>query len=158
MRTSVRGFLAAALALTLNAGCAILNRVSFEAPTAALKGVSVTGLGLKGGSLDLDLDVYNPNAYELRSPKMAVTVDLEQTHFGEATLERAVQLPAQSHSMVTVPLSFTWEGVGAGARALLSKGSVNYGLTGRIVVEAPFGERTATVGTNGTVTIRDLVR
>jgi LEA14-like dessication related protein len=158
MRTSVIGSLGAALALTLGAGCAVLNRVSFEAPTAALKGVAVTGLGLKGGSLDLDVDVYNPNAYELRSPRLAVTIDLEQTHFGEATLERALQLPAQSHSMVRVPLSFTWQGVGAGARALLSKGSVNYALTGRIVVEAPFGERTVTLGTNGTVAVRDLVR
>ena len=57
-----------------------------------------------------------------------------------------------------MPLSFTWEGVGAGARALLRKGSVNYGLTGRIVVEAPFGERTVILGTNGTVAVRDLVR
>jgi len=157
MRTSVIASLAAALALAAS-GCAILNRVSFEAPTASLQGVSVTGLGLKGGSLNLELDVYNPNAYELRSPRLDVTIDLEQTHFGEAMLERALQLPAQSHSSVTVPLSFTWDGVGAGARALLSKGSVNYGLTGHILVEAPFGERTATVGTNGTVTIRDLVR
>ncbi len=158
MRSSVIAPLGAALILTLCTGCAVLNRVSFEAPTATLAGVSVTGLGLQGGSLDLDLDVYNPNAYALRSPRLAVTIDLEQTHFGEATLEHALQLPAQSHSTVRVPLSFTWEGVGAGARALLRKGSVDYGLTGRIVVEAPFGERTATLGTNGTVTVRDLVR
>jgi LEA14-like dessication related protein len=157
MRTFAVASLAAAVTLAAS-DCAILNRVSFETPTASLQGVSVTGLGLKGGSLDLELDVYNPNAYALRSPKLDVTIDLEQTHFGQATLEQPLQLPAQSHSAVTVPLSFTWEGVGAGARALLSKGSVNYGLTGHILVEAPFGERTATVGTNGTVTIRDLVR
>ena len=157
MRTSIATTLAV-VTLTLTGGCAILNRVSFQAPTATLTGVSVTGLGLQGGSLDLDLDVYNPNAYELRSPRLAVTIDLEQAHFGQAALERALQLPAQSHSAVTVPLSFTWDGVGAGARALLAKGSVNYGLTGRIVVDAPFGQRTVIVATNGAVTIRDLVR
>ena len=157
MRVSAIAPLGAALALAVS-GCAVLNRVSFEPPTASLRSVSVTGLGLKGGSLDLELDVYNPNAYELRSPRVDVTIDLEQTHFGQAMLERALRLPAQSHSTVTVPLSFTWQGVGAGARALLGKGSVNYGLTGHILVEAPFGERTATVGTNGTVTVRDLVR
>jgi LEA14-like dessication related protein len=146
------------LAVVLGGGCALLHRVGFEPPTATLQHVSVTGLGLKGGSLDLGLDVYNPNAYELRSTRLVVAIDLEQTHFGEAALEQPLRLPATAHTPVTVPLSFTWEGVGAGARALLSKGSVNYGLTGSIPVDAPFGQRTVTLRTSGTVTVRDLVR
>jgi LEA14-like dessication related protein len=150
--------MATSLAVAACTGCAVLNRVSFEAPTAKLQGVSVTGLGLKGGSLDLELDVYNPNAYELRSTRLSVAIDLEQTHFGEASLDQPLQLPAQAHSTVTVPLSFTWEGVGAGARALLSKGSVDYGLTGRIFVDAPWGQRTVTLRTGGAVSVRDLVR
>ena len=128
MRTSVILRAGAALALGLSAGCAVINRVSFEAPGATLTGVSVTGLGLKGGSLDLALDVYNPNAYELRSPRLVVTIDLEQSHFGEATLARPLHLPGKAHTTVTVPLSFTGEGVVAGARPLLLPGEVNSAL------------------------------
>jgi LEA14-like dessication related protein len=157
MSRSILRAVVGSLALAAGTGCAVLNRVSFEQPTAKLQGVSVTGLGLKGGSLDLELDVYNPNAYELRSTRLAVTIDLEQTRFGEASLEQPLQLAAQAHTSVTVPLSFTWEGVGAGARALLSKGSVNYGLTGRILVDAPWGQRTVTLRTGGAVAVRDFV-
>lgn len=139
-------------------GCALAQRVRFQPPTARLAGVSITGLGLSGGSLDLKLDVFNPNSYTLRSTRLQVGIDLENTPFGTAALDRPLELPPAEHSEVRVPLSFTWSGVGAGARAMLGKGSVNYGLTGRILVDTPLGERSVDLRTNGVVAIADLTR
>lgn len=142
----------------LQAGCALAQRVRFEAPSARLAGVTVTGLGLSGGSLELKLDVLNPNSYTLRSTRLQVTIDLENTPFGTAAIERPLELPPTAHSEVRVPLSFTWSGVGAGARAVLAKGSLNYGLTGRILVDTPLGERSVDLRTNGVVAVADLAR
>lgn len=139
-------------------GCALVHQVRFQAPTAQLTGVSVTGLGLSGGSLDLKLDVFNPNSYTLRSTRLQVGIDLENTPFGTATIERPLELPPEAHSEVRVPLTFTWSGVGAGARAMLGKGSLNYGLTGRVLVDTPLGERSVDLRTNGAVAIADLTR
>ena len=41
---------------------------------------------------------------------------------------------------------------------MLSKGSLNYGLTGRILVDSPLGERSVELRTNGVVAVRDLAR
>lgn len=139
-------------------GCALAQRVRFQAPSAQLTGVSVTGLGLQGGSLDLKLDVFNPNSYTLRSTRLQVGVDLENTPFGTAAIDRPLELAPAAHSEVRIPLTFTWSGVGAGARALLGKGSLNYGLTGRILVDTPLGERSVDLRTNGVVAVADLTR
>lgn len=157
MRGHLSGGVIAA-SLMAATSCATLQRVTFVEPTVQLQGVAITGLGFEGGSLQLHLDVYNPNSYELRSTRLRATIDLESTRFGEAILERPLVLPAGRHTNVEIPLSFRWAGVGAGARALLGKGSVRYGLVGRILVDTPIGERSAALRTDGTVTVTDLVR
>lgn len=147
-----------ALALALLGACATLQRLSFQRPTVAISEVHITGLGLSGGSLDVVLDVYNPNSYELRSPRMDATLDLEDTPFGTLGLAQPLRLPAGSHSSVSLPLRFTWEGVGAGAKALLQNGSVRYKLGGDLYVDTPIGEKTIGLSTTGTATMQDLIR
>lgn len=137
------------------AGCAQLR---LEPPTTALVAVQVTGIGLEGGSLRLHLDVHNPNAYELRTTRIAVGVELESTNFGNVELTEPVRLPAGQTTRVDVPLNFRWSGVGAGARALLSRGAVRYALDGRLFADTPLGTREIPVRANGETSVRDLVR
>jgi LEA14-like dessication related protein len=135
------------------AGCAQLR---FEEPTAALVAVRVTEIGLEGGGLRLQLDVHNPNTYELRTTRIAVGVDLESTNFGNVELTEPLRLPAGQATRVEVPLSFRWSGVGAGARALLSRGTVRYTLNGRLFVDTPLGAREVPVRASGEASLRAL--
>ncbi len=144
------------LALTLPA-CALFKRFSFEPPTVRLEAVEVTRLDLLGGSLQLQLALYNPNAYELRGSQLNATLELEDTHFGEAVSSGVARLAPEAHTWVMVPLGFTWEGVGAAARALLHRGAVAYRLTGRLLVQTPAGERWVPVELKGEVTVRDVL-
>lgn len=138
-------------------GCATLRQLSFTRPTVGLESVEITGLGLQGGSLNLLLDVYNPNQYELRTLRIDASLDLEDTHFGDAALERVIVLEPTAHTTVEVPVGFTWAGVGAGARALLARGAVNYRMASRLRVDTPIGERSVELSNAGLVPIRDLL-
>src|SRR6185436_13305494 len=121
----------AAGAAVVVAGCATLrSALHFQEPQVALKQINVTGLGITGGTLDLVFDVFNPNDYRLRSTRLEVGLDLENVHFGDALLERPLDLSPVNHSEVVVPLRFEWAGVSAGARALLSRQAIKYGLNG----------------------------
>ncbi len=144
----------AVLGLALLTACA---RLTFQHPTAALVAIELTGVGLQGGALTLQLDVHNPNAFDLRTTRIAVGLDLDGTHFGDLDLARDIALPAGRTSRVELPLSFVWSGVGAGARAMLGRGAVRYDLTGRLFVQTPIGERAVGVRVGGDVTLRDLV-
>jgi LEA14-like dessication related protein len=141
----------------LVAACASLGHaLHFTEPEVRLQEVRITGLGLSGGTLDLALDVFNPNDYRLRSTRLEVGIDLEDTHFGDALMDIPVELPSQQHSLVTVPVRFEWAGLGAGARALITRQAIRYGLTGVVTVDSPIGERRVRLHGSGDVPLRAL--
>jgi len=138
--------------------CATLGRLAFREPDIQLEEINITGFGLTGGTLDLVFDVYNPNEYRIRSTRLEVGLDLEGTHFGDALLERPLDLSPTNHSRVVVPLRFEWAGLGAGAKALLSRKAVAYGITGAAVLDTPLGEKRVVVTGKGDVPLKALVK
>ncbi len=144
----------AALAI-LSASCASLR---FERPTAELEALQITSLGLSGGALTLVLDVYNPNSYEVHTIRIQATLDLEETHMADAVLDESVVLAPTSHTEVAIPVTFTWEGLGVGARALLSRGEVAYVLQATLLIDVGIGTRDLRLRAQGVVPIEDLIR
>jgi hypothetical protein len=59
---------------------------------------------------------------------------------------------------VQLPLTFTWAGVGAAARGILSRSSVTYDLAGRMLVNTPVGERDVGLRRSGSVSLRNVMR
>ena len=144
-------------AVWLLAGCATFRGLYFREPTVELQEVNVTGLGLSGGTLDLVLDVYNPNNYRIRSTRLEVGLDLEGAHFGDALLERPLDLSAEYHNRVVLPVRFEWAGVGAGARALMARRAVRYALTGAVRLDTPLGDKKVALRGRGDVPLRKLL-
>jgi LEA14-like dessication related protein len=139
-------------------GCATVGRLSFQEPEIGLQQIDVTGIGLTGGTFDLVFDVWNPNDYRLRSTRLEAGIDLEGTHFGDALLDRPLDLSPTNHSRVVVPVRFAWAGLGAGAKALLTKQALGYGLTGRVFLDTPAGTKTVTLAGKGNVPLRKLLK
>ena len=136
--------------------CATLGKLYFQEPQIQLQEINVTGIGISGGTMDLVFDVYNPNDYRIRSTRIEVALDLETTHFGDAYLERPLDLSPTNHSRVVVPVRFEWVGVGAGARALFTKQAINYALTGRVVLDTPLGDKRVGLTGRGQVPLKKL--
>ncbi len=150
--------LAAIVALLCSTtACSVVQSLSFERPGVTLEEIQITGLGLSGGSLNLVLDVYNPNGYSLRTLRIQTDVNIEDTHFGDVELEREVTLPANDHATVEIPMTFTWSGVGAAARGLLQRGSVSYVLDSKILVDTPLGDQTLDFSNRGTVPLKSII-
>src|ERR1700704_2776892 len=140
------------------AGCATLrNALTFENPQIALQQINVTGLGMTGGTLDLVFDVYNPNQYRLRSTRLEVGLELASTDFGEALIDKPLDLSPQNHSSVVMPVRFSWAGVGAAARSLLQSQELPYGITGAVILDTPLGSRTVQLQNTGKVPLRKLL-
>ena len=122
-----------------------------------LQEINVTGLGLTGGTLDLVFDVYNPNDYRLRSTRLEVGLDLEGTHFGDALIDRPLDLSPTNHSRVVMPVRFEWAGVGAAARGLLTRQALQYAVTGAVLLETPLGDKRVQLRSTGTVPLTKLL-
>ncbi len=132
----------AVFAVGLLAGCSTLGRATFKEPVVTLQQVSVTGIGLTGGSINVVLQVYNPNGYKLDALKMTYQVDIGDIKLGDGELDGRFVVPGNDSSLVHLPVRFTYAGLGAAGRSLLNSGSVDYRVRGDFSVATPLGNFT----------------
>src|SRR5436190_7804396 len=120
--------------------------------------ISVIVISLSCCTYELVFDVYYSYDCRIRSTRLEVVIDLDGTHFGDALLDRPLDLSPTNHSRIVVPVRFEWAGLGAGAKALLTRRAVGYGVTGRVLLDTPIGEKTVALHGTGNVPLRKLIR
>jgi LEA14-like dessication related protein len=153
MRRFVVG-VAASAAFAMGAGCSALGRAAFENPVVHLRDVRVRGVGLTGGSLDVLLSVYNPNHYRLDATRLTYTVTLagDSITLASGALDDKFTVNDNDSTIVTVPVSFTYAGIGAAGRSLLNTGAVDYHVLGDVTVGSPVGSFTVPYTATGRFT------
>lgn len=149
---------AASAAIAAGAGCSALGRSAFKQPVVNLRDVRVRGLGLSGGSLDVLLSVYNPNGYRLDATRLTYKVNLagDSITLANGALDSRFTVNDKDSTIVTVPVSFTYAGIGAAGRSLLSTGSVDYHVLGDVTVGSPVGSFTVPYTATGRFTTTGL--
>ncbi|MGQ0713226.1 MAG: LEA type 2 family protein [Gemmatimonadaceae bacterium] len=120
-------------------GCASIGRNAFAQPVVTLRDVKLQGIGLTGGSFDVILSVYNPNGYRLDATQLSYNLFVDTLRFANGTLDQQFTVQEQDSALVTVPISFSYAGVGEAGRQLLNTGSVNYRVAGDVTVATPVG-------------------
>lgn len=133
--------LVVAVSAALAAGCAMLGKAAFEQPVVKLKDVRVRGVGLTGGSLDVLLSVYNPNHYRLDATRLTYQVNLagDSVTVANGEMNDHFTVNDNDSTVVTIPVSFTYAGIGAAGRSILNTGAVNYHVLGEVSVGSTVG-------------------
>lgn len=120
-------------------GCASVARNAFAEPVVTLRDVKLQGIGLTGGSFDVVLSVYNPNGYRLDATQLNYNLFVDTLRFANGTLQQQFTVQEKDSTIVRVPVSFSYAGVGEAGRQLLNTGSVNYRVAGDVTVATPVG-------------------
>lgn len=123
-------------------GCSTLGKAAFRQPVVSLQDVKVTGVGLTGGSLDVVLNVENPNDFRLDATQMRYSVLVDTVPFANGTTAQAFTVEGKRSQQVHIPINFTYAGVGQAGRQLMNTGSVNYTVRGDVTVGSPIGNFT----------------
>ena len=132
--------------------CATLGYASFKEPVVTYKDAVITGLGMSGGSLEVALNVYNPNSFRLDGTALTYRLSVDSVPFGNGTLSDRFVVQEGDSTQVKLPLSFTYAGVGQAGRQLIQTGSVNYTIAGEITVSTPIGNYTRPYSGKGKLT------
>jgi len=141
---------AATAAIALSVGCSALGRQAFRDPIVHLQDVHVNGVGLTGGNLDVRLSVYNPNGYRLDATRMSYNVVVgDSVRFATGTVDNRFTVNSNDSSIVTIPVNFTFAGVGAAGRQLLNTGGVSYKVNGDVTVGTVVGNFTVPYSSTG---------
>jgi LEA14-like dessication related protein len=147
---------AAAAAMAITAGCSTLGKAAFQQPIVNLKDVAVQGVGLTGGQLAVKLNVYNPNGYRLDATRLSYNVQVGDTGSGvnlaTGTLDSQFTVQSGDSTTVTIPVSFTYAGIGAAGRQLINSGAVPYRVNGDVTVGTVVGNFTVPYSSTGRFT------
>ena len=123
-------------------GCASLSRQAFQNPVVELKDVRVKGIGLQGGSLDVVLDIYNPNGYRIDASHVTYTLLADSLQVATGEVTKLVTLENKKATTVTLPITFSLRELNQAANVLLQRGSIDYTVLGDFTLATPFGSIT----------------
>jgi LEA14-like dessication related protein len=152
--------LVVAASAMIGAGCSVLGKAAFQNPVVNLRSVAVRGLGLTGGSLDVKLSVYNPNHYRLDATQLRYQVNLagDSVKVASGTMNNQFTVNDNDSTIVTIPVDFTYAGLGAAGRSILNTGAINYHVLGDVTVGSPVGHFTVPYSSTGRFTTTGLAR
>ena len=136
-------------AIVAVAGCTALGKQALRDPIVTLQDVKVTGVGLNGGSLDVVLNVENPNDFRLDATQLRYNVLVDTVPFANGTTTQRFTVEGKKSQQVHIPINFTYAGVGAAGRQLMNTGSVNYTVKGDVSVGSPIGNLTVPFSQTG---------
>ena len=144
----------AVVALAIGAAaCSTLGRAAFENPVVNLRDVRVLGLGTTGGQLEVQLGVYNPNNYRLDATRLTYRVFVgDSVGLASGSLDTRSTVQAKDSTIIKIPVSFTYSGLGAAASQLLRTGAVNYKVAGDVTVGSAVGNFTVPYSASGNFT------
>ena len=117
--------------------------VPFYSPTVALRDVKMGSVGILGGSMDVVLNVYNPNDYMLVAPRVSYRVMVDSLTVGTGVFDSDATVSSRDSLRVRVPVAFSYKNVGRAGRSAANTGTVNYRVLGRIFVGTPYGRLSA---------------
>ena len=98
----------------------------------------MTSLGLDGASLEIFVDVYNPNSYRLGLQRFSYDLAIEDVPFGSGSIESPLFVSGHETKTATLPLGVNWSRLGDLGREVLHTGSVQYGVSGEMTVAGHF--------------------
>jgi LEA14-like dessication related protein len=118
-------------------------------PLVTLESVALAGLGLRGGTLMVNVQIENPNPfpltanqvrYQLAIADVASVEDTTWTNLAVGSHEERLSVGAGQVETVQVPVEFTYSGLGNAASSLLRAGTFAYRPTGAVNVSTPLGD------------------
>jgi LEA14-like dessication related protein len=123
--------------------CASLARSMFATPTVELKDVRMKAIGFQGGSMDIILDVMNPNDYRLDATSLTYNLyvaDTMKVAFGE--IHKTTTLEPHKKTEVVVPVSFNMQQLIRATQLMSQSGGVDYKVMGEVTAATPSGSYT----------------
>ncbi len=119
------------LALLVFSSCANLTGSLLKDPEVSITNFKLTDITAKSVSMDLILDVSNPNPIPLNLDSVNYALHLSGEKVSEGTMDQGVKIPALGKGQVTVPVTFAYNSVGSLLSGLMNHSfKKEYELTG----------------------------
>jgi LEA14-like dessication related protein len=111
-----------------------------EKPTFVLRGIVISPLSFTEMNFLVDLDVQNPNRFDLTVKSLECTISLEKEALGRGLLQKNILIPSASTTRIQVPIGVTLKDLGGTLKTILTRGELPpYKIEGMADVGTAFG-------------------
>jgi LEA14-like dessication related protein len=110
-----------------------------EKPSFVLRGVILNPRSLTEMNLLIDLEVINPNRFDLTLRSFECTIYLKNEEIGKGRLENEILIPSSSTTQIHVPIDAKFKDLGGSLKAIFAGGDLPYKIEGKADVRTAFG-------------------
>ncbi|NTW78131.1 MAG: LEA type 2 family protein [Syntrophaceae bacterium] len=125
-----------------------------EKPSFVLRGVSLRPLSLTDVNLLLDLDVQNPNSFDLNFKSFEYTVYLKNEEIGNGRLEKELRIPSSATTRIQAPVAAKFKDLSGSLKSILTEGDLPYKIAGKVVVKTALGSRQFPFSSEGRINLK----
>lgn len=116
-----------------------------EQPEIKLDGIGIGGLGLQGGTLNVRLEVMNPNDFAMKARQLDWKLELADSVAGkrvwhplaEDTYAKTLEVGPNDRTVVEIPVRFEYRDLESAVRSIIARGTFDYRVTGNVKLEEP---------------------
>lgn len=114
-----------------------------QQPEVWLQGVRLASLGLTGGVLEVRLSVHNPNRFGVEARGLSYDLALRApdaeawVEFTEGRVDEGLRVAGRDTLELTLPVEFSYRGLGQAVRGLVDRGSFEYRISGVVDLRSP---------------------
>ena len=127
-------------------------------PEVSVREVRLSGVGISGGSMNIDLELRNPNRFRIEAPVITYRVLVDTVQIGSGTYEADFSLRGRRSTEIRIPVRFKYSDIGPTGRALLSTGTVEYRIVGDVTAGSSYGQVAGPYDRSGEFSTMSMLR
>jgi LEA14-like dessication related protein len=144
MRRFERAF--SVLLLGVVAGTTSCVNKMIRQPEIELTDVKLGGIGLRGGTIVAELEIKNPNSFDLETNSISYDLKVSDRDannnerwldFAKGVFSERIQVEDGSTQRVEIPIEFTYSAASGAIRSIMDRGTFNYQVEGVVSLRQP---------------------
>lgn len=138
--------------------CASLVSKVFDKPQVGVDRVEIKKIDFTGVDLIVHVKINNPNSVGATLNRVEYAFDVEGDRLLKGVKEDKTQIKSNDLSVIPMPVSVSYAGLKSGIAGVLTKKSLPYVLSGKVVLDTPIGDLSFDIGDKGDIPIPDRPR
>jgi LEA14-like dessication related protein len=121
----------------------LLSCVSWimQVPSFAIRGVTLRPVSFTEMNILFDLEVNNPNRFDLTLQSFEYTVYLKNEEIGNGRLGKELLITSSSTTRIQVPVAAQFKDLSRSLKAIVTEGELPYRIEGKASVRTALGSR-----------------
>lgn len=117
---------------------------AIKSPEITLASIDVAGIGLRGATLIANLDIENPNGFDIETDSIVYELEAASptdassyTRVTQGSVTERIKVSDNNRTRVEIPIEFNYSSLSGALSSIMDRGTFNYRIRGTAFVREP---------------------